>query len=186
MIWFLAVLAFLLGMLLFILICPFYFTLNTKAGIFEVKAFTIIKAKILFPEKDLFLIRITTPVKNFEINPVEKISEKKSKPKKKKAEKPKKKKKPFNVQFNNLKRAVKEIVRSFKVHYFKMNIDTGNYMINGVLIPVFVNISKNNLDLKVNFNSEFYLSAKIRNNLIRIIYPVTKFFIIHKFKGAAK
>ena len=187
MIWLFVILLFLLVVLLYLLLCPFYLTLNTKEGLYEVKALYLLKANLILSEQEIVLIRLSTPVKSFEINPIDKISERKIKPdKKKNAKKPKTKSKPFNVKFRNLKRAITEILRSFKVLYFNMNIDTGNYMINGALIPVFVNISKNEFDLRVNFNSEFYLSAKIKNNLIKIIIPITKFFIIHKFKGVAK
>lgn len=66
-------------------------------------------------------------------------------------------------------RKVIRVLRTFRVHTFELSIDTGDYLLNAYLYPIFVLLSKSNRSLHINFNNDISLKIIIENRPYRII-----------------
>lgn len=184
------ILCFLILLLILILILPISVIVNTEKNIYMIDIFRILRVgiDIDLSKDDPVLIKIKTPIYSFEIPVLEKILNKKRKNKvlknsNEKTEKIKKKTKNANkknISFNAIKTLIIEIFVSFKVNYLYLNIDTRNYPVNGMLIPIFANIQGKNKNLNVNFDEIFYINGQISNRAINVIFPIIKFLLNNK------
>lgn len=60
------------------------------------------------------------------------------------------------------------VLRTFKVRYMDLTIDTDDYTLNALLVPIFQLINRPNFRGSVNFQGETRCELEIRNNLWRI------------------
>lgn len=184
------ILLFLILLLLLILILPISIEIDTTENKYKINVFRIISANIIvdFNSDEIVILHISSPVYKYNFKPVNKIinsnmsDDKKEEKQKKKKEK--KNRKKFNLKFENIKRLIISIYKSFNVKYFRLNVDTGDMITNGILQPYFSMISGKNISLNINYYSEFHLKTHISNRLINIVKPAIIFFI--KTKGVSK
>jgi hypothetical protein len=70
------------------------------------------------------------------------------------------------VSGSRMGRMMLKMFRSFKLKQFEMNLDTGDFFWNALLIPVFVNINRENHFVHINFMDRNSLHLKIENRAI--------------------
>ncbi len=71
-------------------------------------------------------------------------------------------------------RKIRAVLRTFKVSYFFVNIDTDDYAINALLYPLGHLLSKPPYIWRINFEGRIQLRIKITNNLARIMIAAIK------------
>lgn len=118
---------------------------------------------------------IFVPVK---IDPL-KMKVKKRRKKKVEAETKKKKKgqKPGKVPVKSIKRMVTRVFKSFTVEKLRVNIDTGDSILNARLVPIFYGLSSRTRTLSVNFQDVNHIELTIRNRIINIIAIAIRTFV---------
>jgi hypothetical protein len=80
---------------------------------------------------------------------------------------------PFKNLFNLKTRLLFSIVKSFKITYLNVNLDTGNYPLNGILYPFFFLLSFFlNKNFSVNFNGKNTIKIIVKNNLARLSWAI--------------
>lgn len=72
-----------------------------------------------------------------------------------------------------MKRSI-AVVRSFKVKELFLNVDTGDYIYNAYLHPVFYFLGNDHRTLYVNYIGENRFRIIIKNRLINIIFAFIK------------
>jgi len=82
------------------------------------------------------------------------------------------KKKKKSSFFKSMEK-VRQVLKSFNVKTFKVDIDTDNYYLNALLIPAFQVLNKNNQHrIAINFRNQNNVLVNIENRLIKIIYSI--------------
>ena len=83
---------------------------------------------------------------------------------KKKQEKRKRNKRNLRKMF----RKFLAVIKTFRVHVWRMSIDTGDYVYNAWLYPFNYFVGAEHC--RINFQEENYLVLELRNNLARMLY----------------
>ncbi len=180
------ILSVLLLILCLLLFLPLSIRINNKKHIYEIGIFNILKIKPVFNVNynNNFYINLQFLFFDFKYDIISKIAKTKISKKKKNItidrDKNKSKK---SIDYKRVLGLANDLLMSFKIHYFKLNIDTSNYILNGMLIPVFEGIRNEKTKLNINFNQYYEIDLKISNKIANIIFPLIKFFII---RGAKK
>jgi hypothetical protein len=142
-----------------------------KLQLFFDNSYPMLKAKIFFFEKI--------------IDPLESNKKKKEKKKEKKEKKVKPKKRAINNKTEFAKYAYKqglEIIKTFKIRNFQLNIDTNDFIVNSYLAGLFSCLNRRNLLLQANYNGDFLLKFAVENKIIRIvIVSIRSFFVLKKY-----
>ncbi len=147
--------------------------IETEKELFFIEASPIVRVSFFQPGKGLGVtIRIIPFKKEFV------ASGSQTKPK---VETKKKKKKHSKPNWRKIRNAAivsgKEFLQSFKVDVFSWRLDTGDYVLNAKIIPVFalVNASTgDNLHWQVNFQDENTLKLIVHNRVGRIAWIAIK------------
>ena len=108
-----------------------------------------------------------------DLYPFKKKSRKGKEKKEKKKKKQRKKKGESKRSFLNLDRLKSKflpVLNTFKVDAFRVNIDTDDYVLNGILYPVFMALSNDKRTLEINFNGVVDLEVNIQNKGWRVLY----------------
>lgn len=177
------ILLYIFGILFLLLILlislPVSLRINSRNNIYELTVFHIIKINLIYDRNfySYFYLKVRFVFFNFEYDFIKKIAQSKRSGKKNKIKKEKKKTKK-NIDFRRIIKLIKELTGSFRIHYFNINIDTTDYILNGLLIPVFYGINNRNVNLNINFNQYYEVDFKISNKPVKLIFPLFKFFII--------
>jgi hypothetical protein len=173
-------------LLLFLLFLPLGIRINNIDHIYEIDVFNILKIRPVYDEcfENYIYINLNFLFFDFKYDIISKIA-KNGKPKKKKQlkdenKKKNRKKRNKNIDIRKILLLVRELLMSFKIHHFKLNIDTNNYILNGILIPVFAGIESSRTKLNINFNQQYEIDLKISNKIANVIFPLIKFFIFKR------
>lgn len=146
---------------LWLLIEPIIIKIDTIHDEYYIRWQHIGSVTLLFLNNDLFLrFRILFWQQDF--YPLQ-AQKKDKKPKKKSNKKTAKSWKTFSWT------RVKSIMRTFKVRYFKMELDTDDYVWNAYLYPLFYFANRSNRQLSINFEGRTNLQLQIENRLFRIV-----------------
>ena len=74
--------------------------------------------------------------------------------------------------FKSMKK-VRQVLKSFNVKTFKVDIDTDNYYLNALLIPAFQLFHKDNQHrIAINFRNQNNVHVNIENRLVKVIYSL--------------
>jgi hypothetical protein len=155
----------LLLILLGILFVPIVIRIDTVHEAYFVKVRGICAFRMDHDENELFFV-LNLPFYKKEIHPF-RVSETEKKSRKP-AEKTPEKKKGGKKKSRMTPSRMISLIRSFRVKEFYCSIDSGDYVRNAMLVPVFQVFSKFRNNLSVNFNGEFQLQLYASNNLFRL------------------
>lgn len=158
---FFIVLTICLLLLVSLLLLPIVVFIDTKTNQYHIKIKGLIKASFEKHEDEIFRIRLNILFINFYIYPLRK---KKNLIEKKNTKiKPSKSKKQIPIiRFF-------KILRTFKVEQFFINIDSGNYILNAKLYPLFAFLNYRTGNFHINFQGQNELKLLIKNRPIYII-----------------
>ena len=162
-----------------LLFAPLFLYINTDEKTYSAGLKGLLNLSLISDEAEIFYLRISVVFYSFNFYPFKK-KEKKSKALSK-PKKPKKKKK--SPEFKTIWLIIKiawNIVRSFRFKKLYLNFDSTDIMTNASLIPVFVNLNRNNIDLNVNYHGDFEMIIRIENNIFRILVVTIQTFLHHK------
>lgn len=147
----------------FVLWTPIMLIIDTTMRQYEVRMWGIASCNLRFEEyKPLLFLNVLGWKKK--IDPFE-IKEEKRIPKKQKTQKTKK-----QMSFQKVMRKGKAVLRSFTVKYLYIDMDTDDYVLNGLLYPAALTLSRENRTLRINFVGLTQLKLKIENRLGRILF----------------
>jgi len=149
-----------LAFLAFILFTPVSIEVDSERNLYQIRIAGLARVNIILGEP-FILFRIHALGFTKTIDPLS------MKTKTKKKEKQKKERK--RMPFRQVLRKASAIAQTFKVRYFYLNIDTGDFLINGLLFPLAQLASGNGRALHVNFRGEKILKLKIVNTVERML-----------------
>lgn len=141
--------------------------IDTKNNNCFVKLKGLVKASVLADEEEVIKIHFKIGLINFDLYPLRKKSKKRKKKETKAVQK--KPSKDFPMSY----RKVKQLVRSFKLKKFYLDLDTGDFTLNAKLYPVFAFLNHYYGGFHINFQGKNRMVLCLQNRPINII----KFFI---------
>ena len=154
------ILSVLLLLLLSILLAPIVLNIDTIKNEYYVRVKGLVKASLEPHETEIFRIRVHTFFMNFYVYPLQKKKKKKVKPKEKGIKKFRKK--------ANLSKIIR-LIRTFKIKRLFLDLDTGDFVWNAKLFPVFVFLNNQIGGMSINFQGRTNLVLQIENKLIYIL-----------------
>ena len=92
--------------------------------------------------------------------------------KKKRDAKKKKRQKKTRHSFRKVMRKIRNILGSFEIKAFWVNLDTDDYILNGYLYPLLFYLGKRGKHLKVNFQGDLDVNIVVENRLYRILRAI--------------
>jgi len=147
-----------------LLFVPIQIFIDTDTGKYYVGLKGLAKASFEPDEKELLRVRLKVLFYEHYFYPLTKPS--KPKPTKSKKTKPKRR-----IKF----RKVVRLLKSFEVKRFTLDMDTGDYVVNAKMYPIFVFLNQYVASFHINFEDRNRLVMDIRNRPYRIL----KTFINH-------
>lgn len=165
-----------LALLFTLMVLPISIILDSDEQQLKIRYGGILSLQLIF--KDFTVTSyLTTPFKTYTLKKTVR-KEKKEKTIKKK----KKKKAKFNfwklqLILSETKKYSKRILKSFSLKEARINLDTGDYPLNAMLIPIMATISKGNTIAAINFVGYNSIYCELRNRFIYIIFPTFIYFI---------
>lgn len=144
-----------------LLLAPIYIYINTQTNQYYIQLLGLAKANFEKDDAELFRIRLNILFFNFYMYPLKKKdSNKENKIKNRHSLKSKKR---ISI------RKVYNILKTFKVTQFYINIDTGNYILNAKLYPLFALLNYSTEKFYINFQGQNQLVLLVKNRPINII-----------------
>jgi len=169
----------LLLIILWLLLTPVIIYADSDENLYYVKMRGVFTLSPVFRNEE-FRLRVNVPFYTFYIDPTKEKAEKKKKKKEKFKEVEVKKESKGKMKWKDMSRFISSIWRTFKLRKLELNIDTGDFIRNAWLVPVFHFASRDKVRLTTNFNGDFDLKLDIQNRLIRFIPPITKLMLRSK------
>jgi hypothetical protein len=153
--------------LLYLLFAPFILEIDSPKDLYQVRFGAVATGELFFTES-LPAIRMKVFGLQKILSPFE--------PKKKmvKEEKPAKEKKPRKISVQKMMRKGLNLFRSFKVTYFYLDLDTDDYVMNGLLYPIAARLSKPGRIVCINFESHVVTKLRIENTIGQMILAYIK------------
>lgn len=148
-----------------VLFTPLELFINTAENEYYIKAKGLMKISVEADAKELILLRLKLPFYNYKIYPLKASF----KPKKLKGTKQKKGKNKFN-SINVL-----QILKSFKVKLFRLDLDTGDYVRNAQLWSAYPILNQFPGRININFEGKNELLLSLQNRPIYIIRTFINF-----------
>jgi hypothetical protein len=161
------ILSVLIGVLLFLLFSPFTLQINTIQNDFSVRWKGIGSARLLLLPEDL-AIRMKIFFWHKDFYPLHPDGKKKKEKAEKKKPVEKKKRRAFTF------RKMKNVLRSFHIRKFRMDIDTDNYATNAWLFPLCYLIDLKKQRVRVNFEGRNECILTIENRLFNMALAFLK------------
>jgi hypothetical protein len=159
----------LLAIIAWLLWAPIRLKIDTRSGVYRVEWSRVVSADWL-PEQGLDVIEIRVFFWKRKIALYRANGKKKKagapKPAKKHDEKPVKKTRRLSRQ------SIRKILQTFEVRRCHLTLDTGDYLWNAWLFPVFWFVRKPNVRVRINFQGENELSLLVQNRLGRILWAL--------------
>jgi hypothetical protein len=146
--------------LLYVLFVPIIIVLNTESNEYYVQLKGLAKAHLEAHDKEILQIRLHTLFRDFYFYPLQKKTKKVKKIEEKKSHKRKKK---FRL------RTFFNVLRSFKVKRFNLDLDTGDYVRNAQLYPISTFLQYRSGAVKINFEGRNRMELCLQNRPIHII-----------------
>jgi hypothetical protein len=120
-----------------------------------------------------FYLGINLPFYSVQVNPLENKSTK-SKTKKVKSAKPAVKKKSRSgngrkLHFTFYLNMVRDVLKTFTVRKLKLDVDTGDFVLNAQLTPVVMLLNQGPAQIQVNYLGRTNLWIEVENQLIRLV-----------------
>lgn len=171
---------------LWILFGPLDFVVNTFKGEYYFQLRKVYRISIIFDPDEIVFINVKVFFINFNIHPLQIITnpKKRRKGEKKKKEKEKEKRAQRIRSLKNtgifFSRLTWKTVETFKLKKLKLDIDTGNVITNAYLIPIFTIFNGSRTQLSVNYMGQTGLHIAYENSLFLILRAVIKSYIKHK------
>ncbi len=161
--WLVIVLGLLLLLLIGLLLIPLRLYINTNSKTYTASVGHLVKAYVEGDPLEIIRIRVRIPGYQFFLYPLKKKDNGKKKIKKKS------KPKPSRQKLKKKGKWVLRFLRSFKLKEFWLTIDTGNYVKNAQLYPIFGFINHFYLPCGVNFQGVNCLIVDLRSRPWNII-----------------
>lgn len=156
----------LLLLLAWLLFAPVILRINTRLENYSVSLPGIFAARFVQDEREFYL-RVRVLLITFRIGPGDFASRGRGKKWRRKP--------PGKVSVRYLAMAVKEILRSFRLKYLHMSVDTEDCQLNAMLVPVFLFINTERISVNVNFMEENSLAMDLRNRLANFLWTYIKY-----------
>ncbi len=155
----------LLLIIISLLFVPIVIHIDTVHELFIVKVRGICSFQMDQTENELYFV-FNVPFYRKEIHPFRYSGNKKKveKPDVEKSPKAIKRKKKSRMTFDRFL----SLIRSFRVRKFYCTLDSGDFVRNAMLVPVFQVFSRYRNNLTVNFTGDFQLQLYASNNLWRL------------------
>lgn len=147
----------------FILWTPIMLIVDTTVGQYEIRMRGVASCSLHFEEyKPLLFLKIFGWTKIFD--PTSDKREKRTS-KQEKVTKVKKR-----VPYQKVMKKAKAILFSFRVRYLYLDLDTDDYVLNGLLYPAALMLSRKNATFNINFVGVTQLQLLIENRLGKILF----------------
>lgn len=165
--WLIALAAFILVPLMYLLFAPIYLEVDSREGLCRLRLHRLASAGI-FMEQGTLIAEFKFGYLRKRIDLIQKIISSKKQPVTKDAQPTRK---PTGRKPKLSMRQVAALLRSFSVNRFLLTTDTGNMPLNGMLYPwVYIISKRTGLDMSVNFTGENVLVLQIENNIARMLW----------------
>jgi len=153
--------------LVYLLLTPIVLCIDTRTKQCYIKQKGVLKASFLEDEKEVLKVALTILFMRFYCYPLKIFlpQHKKKKTKKKNAKKSSKRR--------SLKTALR-LLKTFKIKFFLIDLDTGDSILNAKLYPVFVFLNDKIGGFYINFQGRNELKFQIENRPIDIISSFIK------------
>lgn len=162
--WFILII--IVGFILWLLLAPIRLILDSENRICAIQWSGIGSARLVSLPDDLVVrLRVFFWQKQFSVFNI-KSTKKKSKGKKKKSTKKK--------DFGMWRQRGMNLLKSFRIKTFRLNLDTDDFVQNSYLYPIFHLLNTKNRQLQINYKGNLELLLIVENRLFNII----KSFII--------
>ena len=166
----------LLALFLFwILFAPVIIKMDSDNQKYSVTLPGIFKASVV-PDDQLFHIRLWVLFIPFRIKPFGRAVQK-TEGKQKKKKSGRDLSKVMKARFI----ALRELVYSFRLEKFWLNLDTDDFILNSQLVPVFTTINSRNVNLTVNFEGEISLFMIMKNRIASLLWIGMKYIYRTKY-----
>ena len=84
------------------------------------------------------------------------------------------KRKRRHFAMKTVMRKARAVLRTFKVKYFYMNIDTDDHIVNAWLYPLAVLLTKERRSFRINFNGDVVIRFRIENRLGKMLFALIR------------
>ncbi len=165
MVWIIVLMVLLLA-LTYLLLAPIVLHIDTATDQYYVNLKGLAKATLIKEEKEFLKVKLTVLFMNFNFYPLRKIGSSTSSEKKQKKKlraRGRKKKRSMSV------RTAFRLLKSFKVKKFLIDIDTGDYVMNAKLYPIFTYLDHRFGGFYINFKGHNRLLIHMYNRPITLI-----------------
>ena len=151
----------------YLLFAPFFIEINTVAGLYRVRFHRLANARLISDERSLIVkLNIAGWHKTIDL-----LAQRKQNGMPQRKKKVKAKSKLPRISF----RKMKAIFKSFKINKFRIDMDTGNMPLNGVLYTCFTWLRVySGKDISINFIDDNEMILEIENNCARVIWAYLK------------
>lgn len=149
---------------LWLLLAPVQLIIDSTEHIYEVKWKSIGIARYLFEEEPVFHLQILFWKKDFNLLEIAA----KSKRQNKKKQFANKKRQPISLK------KMKQVFRSIKIEKLWLNLDTGDFILNSFLAPVFYFIDRNRKRIQINYQGENQLQLIITMRPAKVLWAIIR------------
>ena len=161
---FLYILAFIFLLIILILISPLRLTIDTISNTYSVRWKGIIQVKLVTENQEPVInLQMLAFTKN--INLLHTINKKKVEKKVEKKDNKYKSKKSKKVSFQKMK----QLLRTFTIKTFYVNLDFDNYILNSYLFPIFFFLKSQNRSLHINYTGNNEIQLILENRPYKIL-----------------
>ena len=170
------VMSILLFIILWLLLAPVIIYADSDENRYYIRMIGVFRLSPIFRGDD-FRLRVEIPFYTFYIDPT-KEDDKEKKVKKKKPDKERPPKKPSKkMRPMRFLRFLYAVLKTFELKKLRLNVDTGDFVTNSWLVPIFLFSSRPNVILTTNYTGDIDFKLDIQNRLIRLIPPLTKLIL---------
>lgn len=67
--------------------------------------------------------------------------------------------------------------RTFRLRTCEVDLDTGDYVLNAYLYPVFARLTRRNCRLRVGFNGKTHVRIRVENRLYRMLFAFLRTYV---------
>ena len=161
---------------LWLIFGPVRLKVNTMKKTYEVILPGIFRGMII-PTNNFLIFKLWIVAIPVKIDPLKTRKSKKPKKKEKPEKKKRKRKENESIPFNKIRKMATRILKSFTIEKLYLNMDTGDYVLNARLVPVFAAITNNKRHLTINFQETNEFEIIIKNRIFNFIKIAIRTFV---------
>lgn len=153
----------------FLLFAPLRLCLNSRQQRYQISWAPLAVAQVIPAEDDLWIrVRILFWQRQWLLTRLMLLAESRGKerPKQKKAPAPKPEKKA-KTSFSW--KTIKRLLASFRIHRFRIDLDTGDYLVNSWLFPLLYFIQTPRYGIRINYLGRTDIDLEIENSGFRLL-----------------